>query len=771
MPSKTGQTAVDLVSAQDTVQALATRPQLQIERPTTFLFPVATQPAAQRRVLLVSNRLPVTVKVEKQKVTVARSSGGLATGLSGPHQRSGGLWLGWPGETSRLDPAQREQLDAELSALNTVPLYLSASEVNRYYESFSNGVLWPLFHYLVDRIPLLARDWKPYEEVNQRFADLVVEHFRPGDLIWVHDYQLCLVPGMLRQKLPEARIGFFLHIPFPANEVFRILPWREQLLQGLLGADLIGFHTLSYVRHFTNALLYTLGLAPAPDHVWHQGRKVRIGAFPMGIDANSFAVLADTDEVQRDVERIRQEAYGHQIMLGIDRLDYTKGIPRRLLAIERLLEREPALRGKLRFIQVAVPSRTKITEYKAYRESVDLLVGRINGAYGTPYSMPIHYLFRSFSQKQITAMYRAADVMLVTPLRDGMNLVAKEFVASRTDEDGVLVLSELAGAASELGEALLVNPYDIAGTAEAIAKALAMPAEERRTRMRALRRRVFQYDVHTWAQSFVDELSREVDKPAEQSLYSKADLDELVGHLRAAARLLLLLDYDGTLVPFVGRPELAAPDPALRSLLLALARRPDTDVHVVSGRTQDVLERWLGDLPIGLHAEHGLWSRRGPDDAWRLAHEVPTDWKQLVRGVFEQFVIRVPGSFVEEKTASIAWHYRMADSEFGARQAKELHIHLTHTLANYPIEVLPGNRVIEVRPHGIHKGLIVERLKQEAPQATFVAVGDDRTDEDLFAALPDSGTAIHVGPGPSRATVRIADVAAARALLRALTES
>ncbi len=771
MTSKSASASVGLAAAQEADQALATRPPLQLERPLASLLSLAGQPAAPRRVLLVSNRLPVTVKVDKQKVTVARSSGGLATGLSGPHRRSGGLWIGWPGETSRLDEAQREQLDADLTALNTVPLYLSASEVNRFYESFSNGVLWPLFHYLVDRIPLHPRDWNTYEQVNQRFADLVAERYRPGDLIWVHDYQLCLVPGMLRQRLPEARIGFFLHIPFPANEVFRVLPWREQLLQGMLGADLIGFHTLSYVRHFTNALLYTLGLAPGPEHVWHQGRKVRIGAFPMGIDADSFAVLADTDEVQREVERLRQESYGHQLILGIDRLDYTKGIPRRLLAVERLLEREPALRGKLRFIQVAVPSRTKISEYKAYRESVDLLVGRINGAYGSPVSMPIHYLFRSFSQKQITAMYRAADVMAVTPLRDGMNLVAKEFVASRTDEDGVLVLSELAGAASELGEALIVNPYDIAGSAETLAKALAMPAGERRTRMRALRRRVFQYDVHTWAQSFVDGLSQESDGPAaEQGFQSKAELDALVERLRGAARLLLLLDYDGTLVPFVGRPELAAPDPALRGLLLALARRPQTEVHVVSGRTHDVLERWLGDLPIGLHAEHGLWSRRDPDDAWSLDHEVPTDWQHLVRGVFEQFVIRVPGSFIEEKTASMAWHYRMADSEFGARQAKELHIHLTHTLANFPIEVLPGNRVIEVRPHGIHKGLIVERLKQEAPQATFVAVGDDRTDEDLFAALPGGGTAIHVGPDPSRAAVRIADVAAARALLRALTE-
>ena len=724
------------------------------------------------RLLLVSNRLPVTVKLEHNHVTVTQSAGGLATGLRGPHERSGGLWIGWPGETWRLNEVQRAELDRQLAEIRTVPLYLSASEVSRYYEGFANGVLWPLFHYLLDRIPMHARDWEAYKKVNQRFADLVVAQYEPGDVIWVQDYQLALLPGMLRERLPNARIGFFLHIPFPAAEIYQILPWRQALLEGLLGADLIGFHTLSYVRHFANALLNTLGIPTNIDRLAYHGREIRLGAFPMGVDAPAFEALAETDEANAEVEQIRHDAPRQRIILGIDRLDYTKGIPRRLLAIERLLDREPALRGRIRFIQVAVPSRTMIDEYAELRDRVHEIVGRINGVHGTVHSTPIHYLFRSFSPQHLAALYRVADVMLVTPMRDGMNLVAKEFVACRADEDGVLVLSEFAGAASELGEAVLVNPYDVDGMAGAIKRSLAMPREERQTRMRALRGRVFRSDVHHWAKSFLEELSRHEGYlvAPEDRLTPPKDLAALVEQLRAEPRLLCILDYDGTLVSFTGRPELAMPDAELHELLLALASRPGTMVHVISGRDREVLQRWLGDLPIGLHAEHGVWTRPDPRGEWSLVTDLRADWKERVREVLEQFVARVPGAFIEEKSTSLAWHYRMADGEFGANQAKELHLHISQTFSNVPVEVLAGDKVVEVRPHGVHKGLIVDRLKATAEGARMVALGDDKTDEDLFAALPGDGVAIHVGPKPSRAQYRVLDAVAARKLLWALVK-
>ncbi|OJT16360.1 bifunctional alpha,alpha-trehalose-phosphate synthase (UDP-forming)/trehalose-phosphatase [Archangium sp. Cb G35] len=718
------------------------------------------------RLLLVSNRLPVTVKSDKDGVSVVRSAGGLATGLRGPHERSGGVWIGWPGDVSRLTPPQRASVEAQLTELRCVPIHLSASEVGRFYEGYSNQVLWPLCHYFLDRIPRQDRDWDVYRKVNERFADLVARQYQPGDTIWVHDYQLMLVPALLRARLPQARIGYFHHIPFPSSEIFRSLPHRVELVRGLLGADLIGFHTHTYVRHFASTLMRLLGLETVVDRVEHEGREVRLGAFPMGIDAQAFENLANDPGVLDEVRVHREKSPGQRLVLGVDRLDYTKGIPRRLLAVQRLLEREPAWRGRLRFIQVAVPSRTGVADYAAYREKVDELVGRINGLYGGVHNVPVHYLYRSFNEKQLAALYRAADVMLVTPIRDGMNLVAKEFCAARPDEDGVLVLSEFAGAADELGDAMIVNPYDVESMVDALEMALEMPQEERRTRMRTLRARVKEYDVHWWVRSFLETLES---TPVAPPRVEPAGAEVALERMRQAERLLLLIDYDGTLVPFAPRPELAAPDVALLDLLQRLATRPDTQVHIVSGRTKETLEAWLGALPVGLHAEHGLWSRSAPGQEWKALDGVPTDWKALVRPVLEAFAARVPGALVEEKSASLAWHYRQVDRVFGARQAMELRLHLGEVFAHGPLEVLPGDKVVEVRARGVNKGRVVGTITEGmAPGTLVVALGDDRTDEDLFAALPEGSLAIHAGGKKTRARYRVDGPTEVRQLLAAL---
>jgi len=718
------------------------------------------------RLLLVSNRLPVTVKAEKEHVSVVRSAGGLATGLSGPHERSGGLWIGWPGDVSRLSSAQRAEVESQLTKLRCVPLYLSAGEVSRYYEGYSNRSLWPLCHYLLDRIPRQERDWDTYAKVNERFADMAARHYRPGDTIWVHDYQLMLVPGLLRQRLPEARIGYFHHIPFPSDEIFRTLPHREELLRGLLGADVVGFHTPSYVHHFSNSLLRLLGLETDMDHVTHEGRTVRLGAFPMGIDAAAFERLAHDPGVLGEVSVIQERGVGQRLLLGIDRLDYTKGIPRRLLAVQRLLEREPAWRGRLRLIQVAVPSRTQVEDYAAYREKVDELVGRINGQYGTVHSVPIHYLYRSFNERQLVGLYRAADVMLVTPTRDGMNLVAKEFCAARPDEEGVLILSEFAGSAPELREALIVNPYDIEGMADAIEYALEMPVEERRKRMRSMRAQVKAHDVHWWVGHFLDTLQA---VPARSA--APPAVTEVVSRLKGTQQRVLLLDYDGTLVGSTARPELAMPDPELLALLARVAALPGTHVHIVSGRMKETLEEWLGTLPVGLHAEHGLWSRAEPGAPWRMLEGVTPEWKELARPMLERFTARVPGSFIEEKTASLAWHYRQVDPGFGAWQSRELRLKLCEVLSHSPMEVLPGDKVVEVRPRGVNKGRVVAKaLEGTEPGAAVAAFGDDRTDEDLFAALPEGAISVHSDSKASRAAYRVKGPAEVRKVLAALLE-
>ena len=377
------------------------------------------------RLLIVSNRLPVTVHVEHGEATVTRSSGGLASALASPHERMESLWIGWPGDLSRLSPSQHEAVVAKLDALRAVPVELPTREAARFYDGFSNGVLWPLFHYLLDKVDLDARlDWEAYRDANQRFADAVVERARPGDLIWIHDYQLALVPEMIRARLPDAAIGFFLHVPFPAPDVFRILPWREQILRGILGADRVGFHTASYRHNFVYSAARVLGIDPDIDAIVHEGLRVELGVHPVGVDVESFARLAASPSVRAEAARIRAEARGRKIVLGVDRLDYTKGIPRRLLAIERFLLREPTLRDEVRFIQIAVPTREKVDAYAEFRRRVNEMVGRINGHFGSVDAVPIHYLHRSLSMEDVVALYVAADVMLVTPLRDGMNLVA-----------------------------------------------------------------------------------------------------------------------------------------------------------------------------------------------------------------------------------------------------------------------------------------------------------------------------------------------------------
>jgi trehalose 6-phosphate synthase/phosphatase len=494
----------------------------------------------------------------------------------------------------------------------------------------------------------------------------------------------------------------------------------------------------------------------------------------MGIDAESFRQLAEDPAVQKEAKSLRGDGRV-KLLVGVDRLDYTKGIPRRLLSYERMLQSHPDLRERVRLVQVAVPSRTGVEAYQDFRSLVDGLVGRINGDFATPNWVPVHYIFRGLSERELVALYRAADVMLVTPLRDGMNLVAKEFVASRTDGDGVLILSEFAGASWELPEAVQVNPYDVEGTAESCYRALMMSPEERQSRLRPLRARVETYDVHRWAASFLEQLEGTTRRPTGPRRVPggiQAARQALAARLQETENLLLLLDYDGTLVPYTATPELARPDPTLLELLGTLAARPNTEVHVVSGRARETLEHWLGALPIGLHAEHGFWSRANSRDEWTPTGEVGGSWREPALAILRDITARTPGSLVEVKAVALAWHYRMADQEAGERRANELRLHLTQLLSNQPVEILAGHKVIEIRPYGVHKGRIVPPLSPERMAATTIlAIGDDRTDEDLFSALPSEAITIRVGPGSTEARFRIDGVPAVRALLHSLVEA
>jgi len=716
------------------------------------------------RTLIVANRLPVTVRLRDGSPQLVQSIGGLASGMRTVHKAKESLWIGWPDDLSRLNDAQHAALKLKLADRRLVPVALSSEEVEGFYQSFSNGVLWPLFHYQLDRTTLDSRHWETYRAVNKKFAETVATVYEEGDQIWVHDYQLMLVPEMIRRSIPQANIGFFLHIPFPASEVFRMLPWRRDLLEGVLGADLVGFHSFSYVRYFSRAVQRILSMESRLNRISLPDREVQIGAFPMGIDAERFEKLATHAKTVTALDRILSGSGGRKIVLGVDRLDYTKGIPRRLLAFERLLERQPELVNKLRLIQVAVPSRGGVEPYRKVRRELEEIVGRINGRFGTPESVPIHYLHRSVTTHELVALYRAADVMLVTALRDGMNLVAKEFIASRIDNDGVLLLSEFTGASEELGEALQINPYDIETVADRINEALSMSTEERKARMRTLRQRVHARSTKRWAEAFLNALKRrssaQAFKPA-----MLATSKGLIQRLQEITNPVLLLDYDGTLVPIKSVPELAQPDSELLRLLKLVATA--MEVHIVSGRSRENLSDWLGALPLSLWAEHGASYRESQKATWTKT-ETPS-WLPRIVALLEEFADYTPGALVEEKGVSVAWHYRAADNEFGERQAEELKRLLVEVVPGEQLDVMQGSKVIEVRPHGVHKGGVVEQvlLKVGNPKR-IIAIGDDRTDEEMFAAVPAEGVTIHVGSSPSCATYRVVDNVEVRKLLKGL---
>jgi trehalose 6-phosphate synthase/phosphatase len=745
--------------------------------------------AAMERLLLVSNRLPVTLAMSPEGVRVERSAGGLATGMREPHERSKGLWFGWPGPLEIDTEEVRRSLAPRFTELGIVPVYLSDAEIRRFYQGFANDVLWPLFHYLTGQVSLRVEGWDEYCAANQRFADIVVEHYRPGDLIWVHDYQLMLVPALIRKRLPHARIGFFLHIPFPSSELFATLPFREELLQGLTGADLIGFHSASYRRHFINTIERLLGRVVLLDQFEHDGRKVRLGVFPMGVDASALAQRAEQRDVCDRSASLKSSTPGH-LLLGIDRLDYTKGIPRRLLAFEELLVQHPEWRERVRLVQVAVPSRVTVRSYTGFREEVDGLVGRINGAFGTTNWMPVHYLYRSVSDQDLIALYRAADVMLVTPVRDGMNLVAKEFVATRSDEDGVLVLSEFAGAAEELKRAMLVNPFDIEETGEAYHRALTMSRAERRERMRSLRARVFKYDVHAWVADFLRALDPQsplvnccvrptsADNDGALADLSTAGLppNALESWNSIAARFdgrvpVLFVDYDGTLTPIVAHPRRAHLSARIKRVLERLARA--MPVVVLSGRGREDLMHKVGLRGVVYAGSHGF----DISSADGLRHEVAAEFIPIMRGAAEHLrhaTAQIEGVLIEEKRFSVAVHYRMAPHADAIRISRAI----DDLLAREPrLQKRYGKKVIELRPavdwdKGQAVSWICRELGLEAEEILLIYLGDDLTDEDAFAALGKHGLSVVVAqsPRPTRAQFSLRGVPEVRVFLERLLD-
>lgn len=726
----------------------------------------------RQRLLIVSNRLPFSVEKRKRGLRFEPSVGGLATGLKSFYKSYDGTWIGWPGiNPERLNEEEKKEVEARLLSENCHPVFLSQHDIQDYYHGFCNKTIWPLFH----TFPLFTTynkgSWQAYERVNEIFANAVVEVAREDDIIWIHDYHLLLLPKLIREKLPEATIGFFLHIPFPNFEVFRLLPWRRQILEGLLGADLIGFHIYDYAQYFLNSVHRLLGYEDTMGQITTADRVAKAEVFPMGIDYQRYSSAAQSRKVQTQVGKFREQLGDCKVVLSIDRLDYTKGIPQRLEAFSLFLERNPQYKEKLVLVLVVVPSREKVDRYALLKKQVDELVGAINGKYGSIGWTPIWYLYRSLPFHSLVALYNMADVALVTPLRDGMNLIAKEYIATKTDGRGVLALSETAGAARELGEAIQINVNNQEEIAQALEEALAMPEEEQIERNRIMQKRLQRYNVKHWADEFIDRLLHT--KQSQQEMEAKALSHEaraqLVSHFQKSKKRLLLLDYDGTLVPFAGRPAWAKPGDEVTKLLTELAKSRKHEVVLISGRDKDTMEKWFGSLKIGLVAEHGAWVKE-KGRKWETIAILTNDWKEEVRPILELRVDRTPGSFIEEKDFCLAWHYRKANPHLGPMRARELVNDLINLTANLNLQVLEGSKVVEVRNAGINKGQAALQWISRKKWDFILAIGDDLTDEDTFKVLPATAWSIKVKFSASAARFNLGSPSQVRALLKEMLE-
>lgn len=697
------------------------------------------------KLFIISNRLPIKAnRNENNELEFTRSEGGLTTGMDSLTMDVEKHWIGWPGTYTESE--EEEKLISEhLEKFNFHPVFLSSDQILNYYEGYSNSTLWPLCHYFYTFIEYENLYWNTYKQVNELFARTTLNLIGPNDIVWVQDYQLMLLPQMIRKSVDNVSIGYFHHIPFPSYELFRVLPERAELLEGLLGADLIGFHTHDYMRHFVSAAERVLDIRFRFDQVLLNNRIAYVDAFPMGINFDLYYNAIQQPEVQAKVDAMR-ETYGkHKLILSVDRLDYSKGIVHRLRGFAQFLENHPEYREKVSLAMIVVPSRDSVDRYASLKTKIDETIGTINGKFSTINWTPVYYFYHGFPFEELVALYHMADIGLVTPLRDGMNLVAKEYLAAKREKAGVLILSEMAGAAIELNEALIINPNNIEEIENAIFTALEMPEEEQMRRLKKMQQSVSRKSVNKWANDFVNEL-KAINLRNENLNTERIDYQakiKIQTEYRNSQKRLFILDYDGTLSAFKSRPEDAVPTKETYKLLNKLAADPKNKVVISSGRDRDTLEEWFGSLAIDLAAEHGACYKEHGVWVDNIGDEKP--WDNEIMEIVQNFVDKTPRSKIEEKNTTLVWHYRNVDTWLASLREQQLFEALMIPCARLGLQIMRGNKIIEIKSPIHTKGSEARRLLATQNFDFIMAIGDDTTDEDTFRELPDFAYTIKVG--------------------------
>ncbi len=721
------------------------------------------------KTIIVSNRLPVKIIHEDDSFYYMPSEGGLATGLSSIYKEGNNLWVGWPGQSIKKEE-DKIQITSDLKNENMFPVFLSKKLIQDFYEGFSNDTIWPIFHYFLQYANFDHKLFEAYVEANKVFCNAVLEVAEEQDTIWVHDYQLLLLPQMIRKKLPSIGIGFFQHIPFPSYEVFRMIPWRKKLLRGMLGADLIGFHTYDDMRHFLSSVSRLVGIPNSRGRIETGNRIIEVDSFPMGIDYNKYAMTAASPKTIDKEVKFRSSLGNQKLIMSVDRLDYSKGLPMRLKAFEQFLIEYPEWQEKVSLIMVVVPSRDNVPQYRDLKEEVDLLVGRINGKFGKLNWTPVHYFYRSFQLESLSAFYRMAHVALVTPMRDGMNLVSKEYIASKLDKTGVLVLSEMAGASKELSDAILINPNNSEQMVEAIYKALTMPEEEQILHISIMQETLKRYNINHWVSMFMNRLEHilNLQESMATKQFDESLSKQIAEHYKKSKHRMLFLDYDGTLTNFHPDPQAAKPDNVLIGILKKLSQNKKNRVIIISGRDKLTLDKWLGNMDIDIIAEHGVWLKE-KRESWKTITNLKSTWKEEFRPVLDAYVNRTPGSFVEEKDHSLVWHFRKVETGLGELRSRELTSHLKYLSTGKNLQVLEGDMVVEVKNADVNKGNAAQKWLDTFEHDFVISFGDDWTDEDTFKAMPEDAYTVKVGQTSSAAKYNVSAVKEVRAFLKVLT--
>ncbi|KAG1222165.1 hypothetical protein G6F35_005484 [Rhizopus arrhizus] len=610
-----------------------------------------------------------------------------------------------------------------------------------HYNRYCKQVLWPYFHYVVrdDSHNMMSEDgpYQLYKDLNQDFADMIVNNYKEGDIIWINDYHLMLVPGMIRQKIPNAIIGFFLHIPFPSSELFRCLPPRKELLEAMLQSDVIGFQTYSFARHFLQTCSRILSVDATPTGIQLDTHYCSVGIYPIGIDIDALSKKILDPEVNHWISKLKEKYAGKKLIVARDKLDYIKGVRQKLLSFEQFLIRHPEWRGEVVLIQIALST----SEQNELRAHISDVVSRVNFKFSTISYQPIVFLHQDISFSQYLALLTCADTCLLTPLRDGMNLTSHEYIVCQKDTFNPLILSEFTGTYGSFGASLRVNPWDYRQIGEAIHDALSMSIDEKTARWKELYKSIEANSAQQFASNVISSLSKVQNHPARRFSIKIPKLSATILNeaCKNYKKRLFLFDYGGTLIPH-GKPPGSKDIARVLDLLTKLTSDPNNTVYVISGRTKINVDTDLGSVPdLGLSAENGFYIKPSGGNWQQIYDNIDFSWKPTVKDIFQYYTERTPGAYVESKDTSIVWHYRTtegADSQYVSWQAAECQNHIADSVnKNFAVHAVIGNTSIEVIPHDVNKSSIANRILQDINPDFVLSIGDDRSDEDMFTFL------------------------------------